>query len=136
MGIMEDITKLGFTFEPADQDEIDRILQRVTKENADEGIRNALIEREVGDFLDAWRPDIMDAIVKERQREADDWVRMTRRKFDEKGNRVCDEDYCPSIDEVAQCVHCGKYICREHNYMKDSRCCYECYVERFGVENT
>jgi hypothetical protein len=136
MGILEDIKKLGCTIEPADQDEIDKIVEKVKKEKKDENIRNAVLEGELGDFLNAWRPDIMEAIVKERQREADEWVRLTRRKFDEKGDRLCDEQFCPSTDGVAQCVHCGKYICREHNYIKESRCCYDCFVERFGKENT
>ena len=136
MAILNDIKRLGFKLDPADRDEIDKIVDRITKQQKDKDIRNAVIEGEVGDFLNAWRPDIMEAIVKDKQKEADEWVRKTQRKFDEKGRRVCDEQFCPSVDGVAQCVHCGKYVCNEHNYMKESRCCYDCYVEQFGKENT
>jgi len=136
MGILADIKKLGLKLEPEDQDEINKILERIGKQTKDESIRNAMIEGEIGDFLNAWHPDIMDEIVKARQRQSDDWVRTTQRKYDEKGNRVCDEQFCPSVKGVAQCVFCGKYVCSEHNYKKDSVCCYDCFVEKYGIENT
>lgn len=136
MGILDDIKKLGFKLEEPDRDQIEKIVEKIKKEKKDPSIRNALIEGEVGDFLNAWRPDIMDAIVQHRQGETDDWVRKTQRKFDEKGNRICDEPYCPSTDGVAQCVRCGKYICKDHNYPEGSRCCYDCHVAQFGKENT
>ncbi len=135
MGIIADIKRLGFKLEPEDRDEIDKIVQRLTKQQKDVSVRDAMIEGEVGDFLNAWRPDIMEAIVKDKQKQSDDWVRMTQRKFDAKGNRVCDEQFCPSTAGVAQCVFCGKYVCNEHNYMKDTRCCYDCYAEKVGKEN-
>jgi hypothetical protein len=136
MGILADIKRLGFKLEGSDQDEIDKILERVGKTTQEESVRNAVIEGEIGDFLNAWRPDIMDEIVKDRQRQSDEWVRTTQRKYDEKGNRVCDEQYCPSTDGVTQCIYCGKYVCKEHNYKKDSVCCYDCFVEKYGKENT
>ena len=136
MAILDDIKRLRIKLEDADQDQIDKIVEKITKEHKDKIVRNAMIEGEVGDFLQAWCPEVMEAIVSEKQRDANDWVRRTQRKYDEKGNRVCDEQYCESTNGVAQCVHCGKYICREHNYRKDSLCCYDCYEEQVGKENT
>ena len=136
MGILADIKKLRIKLDPEDQDEIEKIVERIGKQTKDESVRNAMIEGEIGDFLNAWHPDIMDEIVKARQRQSDDWVRTTQRKYDEKGNRVCDEQFCPSVKGVAQCVFCGKYVCSEHNYKKDSVCCYSCFVEKYGIENT
>ena len=136
MGILADIKKLGIKLEAEDQDEIDKIQQRIRTQIKDENVRDATIEGEIGDYFNAWRPDIMDEIVKERQRRSDDWVRTTQRKYDEKGNRVCDEQYCPSTAGVAQCVSCGKHVCSEHNFSKDSVYCYTCFVEKYGIENT
>jgi hypothetical protein len=136
MGILQDMKKLGIKLEEADQDQIDAIVKRITKEKKDETVRAAMIEGEVGDFLNAWCPEVMDAILKEKQREANEWVRQSQRKFDEKGNRLCDEQYCASGEGVVQCARCGKYICREHIYGKDSQSCYDCYVAQVGKENT
>ena len=138
MGLLDDIKRLGFKLDPADKDEIDKIVERVGKTVQDKHVRSAVIDGEVGDFLNAWRPDIMEEIVKDKQKQSDDWVRLTQRKYDNKGNRVCDEQYCPSVDGVAQCAVCGKSVCREHNFMKEKGpvMCYECFVEKYGVEAT
>ncbi|MDR2017615.1 MAG: hypothetical protein LBQ00_01845 [Syntrophobacterales bacterium] len=135
MSILADIKRLGFKLEDADKDEIDKILQRIGKQIKDKDVRNAIIEGEIGDFLNAWRPDIMDELVKDRQRQVNEWVKTTQRKYDEKGNRVCEEQFCPSTNGVTQCIYCGKFICKEHNYKKDSIVCYDCFAEKYGKEN-
>ena len=134
MAILDDIKRLGIQLEEADRDEIEKIVEKATKEQKDEIMRNAVIEGLVGDFLSSWCPEAMEAIVKDKQKQSDDWVRLTQRKYDEKGNRVCDEQFCPSTDEVAQCTYCGKYICKEHNFLKDSCTCYDCWVTHCGGE--
>ncbi len=37
---------------------------------------------------------------------------------------------CNSVVEVSQCIYCGKFVCKEHNYGNDVRCCYDCSIER------
>ncbi len=54
----------------------------------------------------------------------------SQRKYDEHGNRICDEQMCNSVVEVSQCIYCGKFVCKEHNYGNDVRCCYDCSIER------
>jgi hypothetical protein len=132
MAILDDIKRLGLQLEKADRDEIDRIVKHVTRETEDEFVRNALIEGAVGEFLAAFCPDAMDAIIRDKEKQSNEWIRLSQRKFDEKGNRLCEEDFCSSIDEVAQCAYCGKHICKGHNYLNDSRCCYACWVFNFG----
>ena len=132
MAILEDIKRLGLQIGETERAEIDRIVEHVTKETEDEFVRNALIEGAVGEFLEAFCPDVMEAIIRDKQEQSSEWIRLSQRKFDEKGNRICDEDFCSSIESVAQCSYCGKYICKEHNYLKDSRCCYACWLSRFG----
>ncbi len=134
MAILDDIKRLKIELDDADWDEIHKIVAKAKREQKDEIIRNALIEGMVGDFLMAWCPEAMEAIVQDKQKQSDEWVRLTQRKYDEKGNRVCDEQMCPSTTGVAQCVHCGKFVCNEHNYMKESRCCYDCFVAREGID--
>jgi hypothetical protein len=132
MAIIDDIKRLGLQLEKSDRDEIDRIVKQITREKEDEFVRNALIEGAIGEFLAAFCPDAMDAIIKDKDRQSKEWIRMSQRKFDEKGNRLCEEDFCLSTTEVAQCNYCGKHICKEHNFLKDSRCCYACWVFHFG----
>ena len=132
MAILDDIKRLGLRIEKSDRDEIDRIVKHVTRETEDEFVRNALIEGAIGEFLAAFCPDAMDAIIKDKDLQSKEWIRMSQRKFDEKGNRLCEEDFCSSTTEVAQCNYCGKHICKEHNYLKGSRCCYACWVFHFG----
>jgi hypothetical protein len=133
MALLDDIKRLGLQLEKADRDEIDRIVKQVTRETKDEFVRNALIEGAVGEFLAAFCPDAMDAIIRDKEQQSNEWIRLSQRKFDKEGNRLCEEDFCSSTDEVAQCSYCGKYVCKEHNYLKDSHCCYACWVLHFGA---
>jgi hypothetical protein len=130
MSIMEDIRKLGLVLDEYDEAEVNGIIERVTKDEGDEHIRNAMIEMLITEYLSAIQPEIMSALVQNKQKEVDEWRRTTERRYDEKGNRVCDETLCPSTEQVAQCVYCGKYVCKEHNYGKDERCCYACTQEQ------
>jgi len=132
MAILDDIKRLRLQIEKPEMDEIDRIVEHVTRETQDEFVRSALIEGAVGEFLAAFCPDAMEAIIRDKEQQSNEWIRLSQRKFDEKGNRICEEDLCSSIDGVAQCVYCGKFVCNEHNYVKDSRCCYACWLPRFG----
>jgi hypothetical protein len=134
MSILDDIKHLGIKLETSEQDEIKNIIEQITEEKEDEFVRSALIEGAIGEFINETRPDVMEALIAEKDRQNKEWIRMSQRKFDEKGNRICDEQYCSSTVEVAQCSYCGKYICREHNYREDSRCCYNCWVFNFGGE--
>ena len=132
MAILDDIKRLGLKLEDTDREEIEKIIEHITKEKEDEFVRNSLIEGAISEFISAFYPDVMEALIKEKERQNSEWTRLSQRKFDEKGNRQCEEEYCSSIAEVAQCNYCGKYICKEHNYLKGSRCCYACWVFNFG----
>jgi hypothetical protein len=133
MAILEDIKRLGITLEEADRDEIEKIVAKISEEKKDDAfVRDALIEYAISEFLSVWKPEAMETLAKDKQSQNEEWVRLTRRKYDEKGNRICDEQYCPSTIEVAQCVYCGKYVCKEHNYGEGPRCCYDCWLIRFS----
>lgn len=136
MAILEEIKRLGIVLKEPEQDEIEKIVAKIEEEKKDDPfVRDALIECTVTDFLNVWAPEAVDALVKERQRENDEWTRLTRRKFDEKGDRICDEEYCASTVEVAQCAECGKHICKEHNYGEGARSCYDCWLVKFKAMN-
>lgn len=129
MGILQDIERLGLRLDADNLDHIKMIEEDITKKTDDELVRNALIEMHVSDFLSMARPDIMDALVNEKNKEFEQLRQKSQRKFDEKGNRICDEQMCDSATGVAQCVYCGKYICKVHNYGENERCCYDCSIE-------
>lgn len=82
MSILDDIKRLGLKLEESEKEEIDKIVEHITKEKEDEFVRNALIEGAVSEFLGAFCPDVMDALIKDRERENEEWMRLTRRKFD------------------------------------------------------
>jgi hypothetical protein len=129
MGILNDIERLGLKLDSETLDHIKMIEEDITKNTADVVVRDAFIEMHVSEFISMARPDIMDVLVKEKNREVEQLRQRSQRKFDEKGNRICDEQMCESAHGVAQCIYCGKYVCQEHNYGKDERCCYDCSVE-------
>lgn len=130
MGILQDIERLGLKLDADNLDHIKMIEEDITKKTDDALVRRALIEMHVSEFIALARPDIMTALVNEKNREIDQLRQRSQRKFDEKGNRICDEQMCDSVSGVAQCVYCGKFVCREHNYGDDARCCYDCMIER------
>jgi hypothetical protein len=136
MAILEDIKRLGIILKEQDQDEIEMIVAKVSEEKKDDPfVRDALIEYTVNEFLNVWCPEVVEELVKDKQRQSDEWVRLTQRKYDEKGDRICDEQFCASTEGVAQCAQCGKCICKEHNYGEGSLCCYDCWLAKFKQEN-
>ncbi|MCX8022962.1 MAG: hypothetical protein N2745_09340 [Syntrophorhabdaceae bacterium] len=135
MAILDDIKRLGLELAPQIKEEVDRIVESINTEIKDEYVRGALIEGAVGEFLMAFCPDVMDAIIKDKERENQEWLRKCQRKYDEKGNRVCEEEFCPNSEDVAPCVYCGRYICRAHSFHDEKRCCYECWEFHFGEKN-
>jgi hypothetical protein len=135
MGILQDIERLGLKLDDDNLENIKMIEEDITKNTGDELVRTALIEMHVSEFISLARPDIMDALVNNKNKEVEQLRQRSQRKFDEKGNRICDEQMCDSAIGVAQCIYCGKFVCKEHNYGKDERCCYDCSIERtYGKE--
>ena len=130
MGILQDIERLGLKLDSETLDHIKMIEEDITKNTADVVVRDAFIEMHVSEFISMARPDIMDILVKEKNREVEQLRQRSQRKFDEKGNRICDEQMCESAIEVAQCSYCAKFVCKEHNYGEGVRCCYDCSIER------
>lgn len=130
MGILQDIERLGLKLDDDNLDHINMIKEDITRRTEDELVRNALIEMHVSEFIELARPDIMTALVDEKNKEVEQFRQKSQRKFDEQGRRLCDEQMCDSVIGVAQCVYCGKSVCTEHNYGEDTRCCYDCSIER------
>jgi hypothetical protein len=130
MGILQDIKKLGLKLDDDNLEHIKMIEEDISTKTEDELVRNALIEMHVSEFIELARPDIMTALVDEKNKEIEQLRQRSQRKFDEKGDRICDEQMCESVAEVAQCSYCGKFVCKEHNYGENVRCCYDCSVER------
>jgi hypothetical protein len=130
MGILQDIKKLGLQLEKDDLDHIKMIEEDLTRNTEDELVRNALLEMHISEYLSMVRSDIMEALIESKNQEVAQWRERAARKFDEQGNRVCDEQLCDSVADVAQCHYCGKFVCKEHNYGEDVRCCYDCSIEQ------
>jgi len=130
MGILQDIDKLGLKLEKDDLDHIKMIEEDLTRNTEDELVRNALLEMHISEYLSMVRSDIMEALIESKNQEVAQWRERAARKFDEQGNRVCDEQMCDSVTDVDQCHYCGKFVCKEHNYGEDVRCCYDCSIEQ------
>jgi hypothetical protein len=130
MGILQDIDKLGLKLEQDDLDHIKMIEEDLTRKTEDELVRNALLEMHVSEYLSMARSDIMEALIESKNQEVAQWRERAARKFDEQGNRICDEQLCSSVTDVTQCHYCGKFVCKEHNYSEDVCCCYDCSIER------
>jgi hypothetical protein len=129
MGILQDIERLGLKLDDDNLDHVKMIEEDITRRTEDELVRNALIEMHVSEFISSARPDIMTALVDDKNREIEELRQRSQRKFDDKGSRICDEQMCDSATGVAQCHYCGKFVCKEHNYGEDVRCCYDCSIE-------
>jgi hypothetical protein len=130
MGILQDIQRLGLKLDDDNLEHIKMIEEDIIRKTEDELVRSALIEMHISEFIEVARPDIMTALVEEKNREIEQLRQRSQRKFDEKGDRICDEQMCESVAEVAQCSYCNKFVCKEHNYGEDVRCCYDCSIER------
>lgn len=129
MGILQDIKRLGLQLEQDQLDHIKMIEGDITNKIEDGIVRETLIEMHVSQFIEWTRPDIMTALLEEKNREVEEWQQKARRKFDEQGNRVCEEELCDLVTDVAPCRYCGKYICRDHNFADNGRCCYDCSLK-------
>lgn len=127
MSVFDDITRLGLHLTDDDDREIKEIINHIRNTTHDEIVKNTLIELHVIEYLSIMRPDIMSALIKEKERENNEWIKRTQRTFDENGNRICQEAFCDSINEVSQCRFCGKYVCKYHNYSHEFTCCYDCW---------
>lgn len=136
MGILDDIARFGLYLNPDDQKEVNTIVDRVTMDKEDPLIRDAIIEGAVEVYLTEARPDIMAELGKQRNREMQAYAKRLNRKYDEKGDRICEESSCFSTDGVAQCVYCERWVCRSHNYGNEEWCCYACHIERGGKGDT
>jgi len=134
MAIFDVIARLGLKLTDVDNEEIEGIVSSIEKTAHDEIVKNTLIELHIIEYLSLMRPDIMSALIKEKERENEEWIGKTERIFDEQGNRICQEVLCDSVSEVRQCKFCGKYICKYHNYSQESTCCYACWVEHSGMQ--
>ena len=88
MGIMNDIKRLGISLEQMDYEEIERITAQVTKDKEDPFVRDTLIECLINEYLQVIRPEVMDALMKDRQNEMDALRKKMERTHDEKGNRI------------------------------------------------
>jgi hypothetical protein len=131
MGILQDIEKLGLKLEKDDLDHIKMIEEDLTRNTEDELVKNALLEMHISEYFSMVRSDIMEALIESKNQEVAQWRERAARKFDEKGNRVCDEQMCDSVTDVDQCHYCGKFVCKGHNYGEDVRCCcYDCSIEQ------
>jgi hypothetical protein len=130
MGILQDIEKLGLQLEKDDLDHIKMIEEDLIGNTEDELVRNALLEMHISEYLLMVRSDIMEALIESKNQEVAQWRERAARKFDEQGNKICDEQMCESVIDVDQCHYCGKFVCKEHNYGENIRCCYDCSIEQ------
>ncbi len=108
MGILQDIERLGLKLDEDNLDHIKMIQEDITRKTPDELVRNALIEMHISEFIELARPDIMTALVDDKNKEFEQNRQKSQRKYDEHGNRICDEQMCNSVVEVSQCIYCGK----------------------------
>jgi hypothetical protein len=135
VGVLDDIRRLGLKLEKSDVDEIQAITDRTSAEKDDELVQLSLTDMRITEYLSIMRPDIMDELVKERERQNAEWIRRTQAKYDDRGARVCDEQLCDSVQGVTPCRYCGKYICRGHDYSKGHGYCYDCWTAQHGDED-
>lgn len=129
MGILADIERLELKLDKEDDDYIRAVVAQLNKDQPDEFLRDPIIEGLVEEYLTVNRPEIMEALNRVRTEEAMAMMRAAARRYDEKGDRICDEANCSSTEGVSLCVHCGRYICREHNFGTEPYCCFACSRE-------
>jgi hypothetical protein len=131
MGIMRELEDLKITLEAEDKKEIDTIVEQMTADQPDEFLRSPMIEYLIEEYLTLNCPEVMEALRTGRTKQAQDLIRQAARRYDAKGDRLCDETGCPSTDDVAKCHYCEKCVCKGHDYGTDVRCCYACWKEHF-----
>ncbi|OPY66881.1 MAG: hypothetical protein A4E63_02405 [Syntrophorhabdus sp. PtaU1.Bin050] len=132
MGVLQEIERLGLELNEEDLSHVKAISEDIERETQDKTVVPTLVDLHVTEYLSIARPDIMAILVQEKEREMLEWQSKIERQYDDQGNRVCDEPFCDSIEGVAKCRYCGKFVCKEHNYAQDIHCCYACRKERFG----
>ncbi len=129
MGVLDEIVRLKLELTEEDREEIQRITEYFTETKSDETVRNTIIELRVTDYLECVRPDIMEVLIREKEREAEGWLKQLQRRYDDAGNRFCDEALCGSTEEVQKCQFCEKYVCKGHTFGEDVHCCFGCWKE-------
>jgi hypothetical protein len=83
MGIMQDMEKLGLKLDAEDEANVKLMMEEIKKEKEDEFVRSALTEMMVSEFISVARPDIMEALIKERERESAGWLREMKQNLKE-----------------------------------------------------
>ena len=132
MRILDDVQRLGIELSEDDKSEIEAIRDRRKGQKEDELVRDTFIEYDIGEYFTIMRPEIMSALETDKTAQNKELIKDLSKLFDETGKRICDEVGCSSTENVDKCGHCERYICGQHNYGKDSHCCYACYLENGG----
>jgi hypothetical protein len=130
MGIINDIERLGLELDDEDRSHLKAIVDQLNKDQSDEFLRGPIIEGLMEEYLTLNRPEIMEALKRERTEQAISMMRAAARRYDEKGDRICDEADCSSTEDVSQCVYCGRFVCRDHNFGPGPCCCFACRKEQ------
>ncbi len=131
MGILDDIARLGLSLNDEDNRQINAIIEDAHNQKHDEFLRKPVIEYLVSEYITAARPDIWAVLKRDREQEnMKDAIRLNR-KFDDKGDRICDETGCGLTDGVKKCDLCERFICSKHTYSESGWCCYACWIEHF-----
>ncbi len=134
MSILDDIKRLHLELNENDNAEINAILDRVAGEGKEEFVQAPLTEYLLEEYLTVMRPDILSALREDRNSANAELMKGMGKRYDQKGDRLCDEPLCSSTESVAKCGYCDRFICKSHNYGKDSWCCYACWKEQGGEE--
>ena len=131
MGILEDMKRLDLSLNDEDTQQINAIIEDANNQRQDEFLRKPVIEYLVSEYITAARPDIWDVLKRDREdTNTKDAIRLNR-KYDEKGDRICDETGCGLTEDVKKCNLCERFICRSHNFSESGWCCYACWIEHF-----
>jgi len=130
MGILEDVKRLGLELNEDDKKELEALSDRAKTEKKDELVTKTKMEYYIGEYFTIMRPDIMAALEAAKTAENKELIKELTRSSDEKGNRICDEVGCSSIESVGQCEYCERFVCTQHNYKQGGHCCYACHLEQ------
>ncbi len=132
MGILHELEDLKIELDAEDRQQIGAIVEQLNKDQPDEFLRNPIVEYLIEEYLTLNCPEVVEALMKERTRQSQEMARAAARRYDAKGDRLCDETGCLSTEAVAKCQYCEKYVCKAHNYGTNAWCCYACWKERAG----
>jgi hypothetical protein len=129
MGIRQEMESLKVELDNEDRKQIEAIVEQLNKDQPDEFLRNPTIEFLIEEYLTVNCPQVMDALRAERTRQSQELLKQAARRYDTKGDRLCDETGCGSTETVEKCHYCERYVCKGHNYGMDIWCCYACWKE-------